>query len=196
VLPVGCFLGPLGGVPPGGFDFPPFFCTPIAASADVIAASSIFICCIPAGPLDEEADAAVSDDPVISSAATCPYLWAPPCFCPPMFMADSYFTAAASAVSNDSVFPAMDSTAILMSFLIPHMNMHLMHSLQVSSCAAFSTSDAYFVLSFLSSPYHAFLHRSRKSFELSVYLCWRAAINLNFCIFVNNFVKTLDEERM
>jgi hypothetical protein len=82
VLPIGCFLGPLGGASPGGFGFPSFFCTPIVASADVIAASAdvivasfIFISCIPAGPLDEEADAAAaSDDPEISSAATCPYL--------------------------------------------------------------------------------------------------------------------------
>jgi hypothetical protein len=43
-----------------------------------------------------------------------------------MFMANSYCTAAASAVSNESVFPAMDSTAILMLFLIPQMNIHLL----------------------------------------------------------------------
>jgi hypothetical protein len=73
VLPVGCFLGTLGGAPPGGFCFTPFFCTPIAASADLIAASSIFISCIPADPLDEDDDAAAFSDPVIASAATCPY---------------------------------------------------------------------------------------------------------------------------
>jgi hypothetical protein len=59
VLPDSGFLGPLGGAPPGGFPFPPFFCTPIDASAYVIAASLIFISCIPAAdPLDEDARAA------------------------------------------------------------------------------------------------------------------------------------------
>jgi hypothetical protein len=115
-------------------------------------------------------------------AATCPYLWAPPCFFTPVFMADSYWTAVASAVSNKLVFPAINSTAILMSFCIPQINIHLMDSFRVSSCAAFSTSVAYLVLSFLNTPYHAVLHRSRKSFELSVCLCCSAAISLNFWV--------------
>jgi hypothetical protein len=40
----------------------------MAASADGIAASSIFITCIPADPLDEDDDAAAFSDPVISIA--------------------------------------------------------------------------------------------------------------------------------
>jgi hypothetical protein len=65
VLPDGSFLGPLGGAPSGGFPFLPFFCTPINASADVIAASSIFISCIPsADPLDEDAWAAAFSAPM------------------------------------------------------------------------------------------------------------------------------------
>jgi hypothetical protein len=65
MLPDGCFLGPLGGAPPGGFPLPPFFCTPIDASADVITVSSTFISCIPAAdPLDEDACAAAFSSPV------------------------------------------------------------------------------------------------------------------------------------
>jgi hypothetical protein len=77
--------------------------------------------------------------------------------------ADSYWTAAVSTVSNVFVFPAMDSTAILTSFLMPQMNMHLMHLFRVLSCVSFSTCSVYLVLSFLSDPYHAVLQRSKKS---------------------------------
>jgi hypothetical protein len=83
----------------------------------------------------------------------------------------------------------MDLTAILTSFLIPQMNMHLMHSLRVASCAAFLTSFLYFVLSFLSSPYHAVLQLSKNSFELSFCLCCKASINLNFCVSLTTLVK-------
>jgi hypothetical protein len=38
-----------------------------------------------------------------------------------------YWTAAASAVSNELAFHTIDSTAILMSFCMPQTNMHLMH---------------------------------------------------------------------
>jgi hypothetical protein len=51
------------------------------------------------------------------------------------------------------------------------------------------TCSFFDVLSFLSSPYHAVLQRSQKSYELSFCLCCRAAINLNFCISLNTLSK-------
>jgi hypothetical protein len=105
--------------------------------------------------------------------------------------ADSYWTAAVSAVSNVFVFPAMDSTVILTSFLIPQMNMRLMHSFRVSSCVSFLTCSVYLVLSFLSNPYQAVLQRSKKSLELSFCLCCNAAMSLNFCNLVDDFIKAL-----
>jgi hypothetical protein len=82
-----------------------------------------------------------------------------------------------TAVSNVFLFPAMDSTAILTSFLMPQMNMHFMHSFRVSSCVSFSICSVYFVLSFLSNPYHAVLQRSKKSLELLFCLCCKAAMS-------------------
>jgi hypothetical protein len=90
--------------------------------------------------------------------------------------------AAASAVSNVFVFPAMDSTAILMLFLMLQINIHFMHSFRVSSCESFSICSVYLVLSFLSNPYQAVLQRSKKSLELSFCLCCKAAMSLNFCV--------------
>jgi hypothetical protein len=81
-----------------------------------------------------------------------------------------------------SVFPAIDSTAMRMSFCSPQIYMHFIHSLRVSSCVSISIFSVYFVLSFLRSPYHAVLQRSKKSFEFSLSLCWSAAISLNFCV--------------
>jgi hypothetical protein len=74
--PPGGFLGPLGGAPPGGLDFPPFFPVMAASAAD-IAANSAFMSCIPAGGCGDAAAPAVSS-PVVNAAT--PYRWAPPCF--------------------------------------------------------------------------------------------------------------------